>query len=85
MVMVSRNSTRIEQSQPLAALSDACLLQVPLRFLADSRPLSDFRWWYVGAQRDLIPYSFEIGLGRAFTETPANGTLFQPKAARRKP
>jgi hypothetical protein len=84
MVMGSHNSTRVEQSQLVATISNARLLQVPLRFLSDSRPLSRFQGSYVSAQHDLNPYSFEIGVGRAFTGTPANGKVLQPKAARRK-
>lgn len=55
-----------------------------LRFPADNRPLSGFLWSYVRSGLDPISLHSGIGQGRAFTETPANGTVLQPEAARRR-
>lgn len=72
-------SGRAGNRQPVS-----CGATVALRFLTDSKTLSGFREWYVSRRPTLMTFRIAIGRERAFTKMPANGILFQPKAARRK-
>jgi len=69
-------STLREQTVALPYPPSSPSEQPVVRFLADSKALSS-------GQQPLARTFLVIGLGRAFTEMPANLKVFHPEAARR--
>jgi hypothetical protein len=79
-----QNRTRVDSVQGAYTRTSAVRVTSSLRFLTDSKTLSGFFGSYVSERPALMSFRFAIGRERAFTKAPANGMVFQPKAARRK-